>query len=245
MSEVRRGRARTDTGFEPVSDLLVLAAIERAERHEQVEGVQWGHIPMHLGLVPKAATTVKLRPQVDALIADGLVMQSRRGGCKVWGLTAAGRARLVAARRAGETLSLPEAPQHREWRQARAKAAGEIEWLREQLQGALEQALSSLSGPQADAAIWLDRGEHVRTRCAQLSVAYYCLHQWPEPDDSQPDAKALLGWSYSLVRGTVESTQADATVLSGRLQVVRGATGKQARVAPARFSSDGRHRPRD
>jgi hypothetical protein len=23
-----------------------------------------------------------------------------------------------------------------------------------------------------------------------LAVAYYCLHEWPEPDDTQPDAEA-------------------------------------------------------
>jgi hypothetical protein len=34
---------------------------------------------------------------------------------------------------AGEALELSEALEHREWRQARAKAAGEIEWLRSTL----------------------------------------------------------------------------------------------------------------
>jgi hypothetical protein len=197
----RPARTSAKRGFRPVSDLLVLAAIDRAERHRQVEGVQWAHIPVHLGSPPAAATTRKLRPQVDALIAAGAVRQTRRGGCKVWGLTDAGRARLAAARRAGTVLELPEAPQHREWRQARAKAAGELEWLRDQLRRALEQAQSLLSEGQPDRAAWLAHGERVAALSARLSVAYYCLHEWPEPDDARADTNALRGWSQLLARG--------------------------------------------
>jgi hypothetical protein len=221
----RRARASSTARFVPVSDLLVLAAIERAERHEQLEGVQWGHIPMHLGFPPAAATTRNLRPQVDALIAAGQVMQFLRGGSKVWGLTDAGRARLVAARRAGKTLELPEAPQHREWRQARAKAAGEIDWLRDQVRSTFEQGQRSLLDERADTKAWLDHGERVQSRCGQLAIAHYCLHEWPEPLDTQADTKALRGWSRSLARGMVETGQGDPAMLAGRLQRVRGASG--------------------
>jgi hypothetical protein len=226
-----RVRARRAAGagarfvFVPVSDLLVLAAIERAECHERVEGVQWGHIPMHLGLEPKASTTVKLRPQVDALIGAGEVRQSRRGGCKVWGLTDAGRGRLEAARRAGEALELPEAPQHREWREARAMAEGEIEWLRDQLRRVLERAQGALLGKRPYETNWLDHGERVRERSAQLAAAYYCLHEWLEPDDTQPDRRALRGWSRLLVREAVGPGEGNSRMLlPARLQLVDGAT---------------------
>lgn len=204
----------------------MLAAIERAECHDQVEGVQWGRIPIHLGLEPKAATTVSLRPQVNTLIAEGAVMQSKRGGSKVWGLTDAGRARIATARKAGKLLELPEAPQHKAWRQARAKAAGEIEWLRDQLRSTLEQAQRSLDDDQADAAAWLAHGERVRSRCRQLAVAYYCLHKWLDPDDMKPDTMALRGWSQSLARGEVEPGQGDPGVLASKLRLVRGARGE-------------------
>jgi hypothetical protein len=224
-ARARTGRVHSAVRLAAVSDLLVLAAIERAECHQRVEGVLWGHIAMHLGAQPAAATTRKLRPQVNALIEAGAVRQSRRGGCKVWGLTAAGRARLSAARQAGEVLELPEAPQHREWRRARTKAEGEIEWLRDQLQSALELAQGSLLDERADATAWLRHGERVQEHCAQLAVAYYCLHQWPEPADAQPDGAAIRGWSRSLSRGTIEPSQGDSAVLAGRLRLVRGANG--------------------
>jgi hypothetical protein len=218
-------RAGSAARLVPASDLLVLAAIERAECHEQVEGVLWGDIPMHLGLESKAATTVRLRPQADALIAADEVRQFRRGGSKVRGLTDAGRARLAVARKAGEPLELPEAPQHKEWRHARAKVAGAIEWLRDQLRSKFEQGQRSRSNDQADPAAWLAHGARVQSRCGQLAVAYYCLHEWPERDDAQPDTKALRGWSQSLARGTVEPCQGDPVMLAGGLRRVHGASG--------------------
>jgi hypothetical protein len=171
----------------------LLAAIERAECYGQLEGVLWDRIPEHLGFLRAAATTRRLRPQVDVLIAADDVRQSRRGGSKVWGLTPAGRVRLARARKAGEALELPEAPQHRQWRQARATAACEIGWLRDQLRSALEREQSSLSDGQADPRAWLDHGERVQGRCLRLAAAYYCLHGWLEPDGAQPDIKALRG----------------------------------------------------
>jgi hypothetical protein len=219
-------RAGSAVRFVAVSDLLVLAAIERAECHGQLEGVLWDRVLEHLGFLRAAATTRKLRPQVDALIAAGDVRQFRRGGSKVWGLTDAGRARLARAREDGEALELPEAPQHRQWRRARAKAVEEIEWLRDQLRSTFEQAQRSLSDDQADPAAWLAHGERVQSRCGQPAFAYYCLHKWPEPVDTQPDTKALRGWSQSLVRGTLELGQGDPVMMASKLRRVRGANGE-------------------
>jgi hypothetical protein len=56
--------------FEPVSDAVVLAAIDRAERHRggAGEGARMSNLAEHLGFVHGAWTTHGLRPQLDALI---------------------------------------------------------------------------------------------------------------------------------------------------------------------------------
>jgi len=68
--------------FEPVSDEVVLAVIDRAERHREVEfdGVPLGEIVAHLGFVRSGWTTRQLRPRLDALSADGLLAADRRHG---------------------------------------------------------------------------------------------------------------------------------------------------------------------
>lgn len=79
--------------FEPVSDGLVLAAVERAEGHREREGegVMMSDIAEHLGFVHGSWTTRRLRPQLDALIAEGSLARSRCHGVVVWALTEAGR----------------------------------------------------------------------------------------------------------------------------------------------------------
>lgn len=74
--------------FEPVSDEVVLAAVERAERHRERkdEGVMMSDIAEHLGFVHGSWTTRRLRPQIDAFIAAGLLVRSRRHGVVVWGI---------------------------------------------------------------------------------------------------------------------------------------------------------------
>src|SRR6204780_6026641 len=59
--------------FEPVSDALVLAAVERAERHREREGegVMMSDIAEHLGFVHGSGATRRPRPQIDGLIAGG------------------------------------------------------------------------------------------------------------------------------------------------------------------------------
>ncbi|MGA9876887.1 MAG: hypothetical protein WBQ21_13885, partial [Solirubrobacteraceae bacterium] len=101
--------------FEPVSDALVLAAVERAERHREREreGVLMSDLVEHLGFVHGSWTTRRLRPQLEALIAAGQLARSRRHGVVVWELTSSGRRRVAQTRKAGGELGLPEAPQHR------------------------------------------------------------------------------------------------------------------------------------
>lgn len=50
--------------YEPISDELLLAAVDRAERHREVHsvGVSWAEVVAHLGFVRTGWTTLQLRP---------------------------------------------------------------------------------------------------------------------------------------------------------------------------------------
>jgi hypothetical protein len=178
---------RPNTRVEPVADAVVLAAIERAARHEQLEGVQWSRIVEHLGFVHGPWTTRSLRPQVDTLIAAGLVERSVRHGSDVWGLTRAGRVRLAHIGVAGDAVELPEAPQHRKWRHAQVEASSRIEVVREHLRRTLEDATVLLDGGDADSEAWFEMSARLQEQCKRLGCATYCLHEWAEPDDSNAD----------------------------------------------------------
>jgi hypothetical protein len=190
------GRAQSSTAvtgelrkFEPVSDVLVLAAIERAERHHprQSEGVPRSSIAQHLGFVHSSWTTRRLRPQLESLTTAKLLLRLRRHGIVIWALTRNGRRRLAAAVEAGEVGELWESPQHRQWRQARTMAGERIERFREEVRGALDEAPDVLdaANPQSDA--WFELAERLQRSCWQLGSATHCLYEWPEPDDLAPD----------------------------------------------------------
>lgn len=175
--------------FEPVSDGLVLAAVERAERHSrrEREGVPLSMIAMHLGFVHGSWTTRRLRPQLDALRAGGLLVQSRRHGIVVLGLTGTGRRCLARDRRAGRVGALPESPQHRAWRYARSAATERIEGFRQQVRLALEDAAGLLDAERAGSDAWFGVAERLRSACRHLGSATYCLREWSEPDDARTD----------------------------------------------------------
>jgi hypothetical protein len=188
---VRTSRAPRDRGgelrqFEPVSDDLVLAAVERAERHRERkdEGVMMSDIAEHLGFVHGSWTTRRLRPQIEAFIAAGLLVRSRRHGVLIWGLTSGGRRR---AARVGESVVLPESPQHRVWRNARTLAAERIGGLREQVRGALEETAGVLGSDGVRSDAWFALAERLELACGQLGSATYCLSEWAEPDDGSAD----------------------------------------------------------
>jgi hypothetical protein len=175
--------------FEPVSDGLILAAVQRAERHRQREneGVPLSFITEHLGFVYGSWTTRRLRPQLDALMAGGLLVRSRRHGIVVLGLTSSGRRWLARGLRAGEVGVLPESPQHRVWRHARSAAAERIEEFREQVRRALEDAGGLLEGEQTGSDAWFGVAERLRSACRHFGSATYCLREWCEPDDADAD----------------------------------------------------------
>lgn len=191
---VRSSRESRDRGgelrrFEPVSDELVLAAVERAERHRERrdEGVMMSDIAEHLGFVHGSWTTRRLRPQIEAFIADGLLVRSRRHGVVVWGLTSGGRSRVEQAR---GSVVLAESPQHRVWRHAQMQAAERIDRLGEQVRGVVREATGTLDvdGVRSDA--WFALAKRLQSACWQLGSATYCLSEWEEPDDASPDVDA-------------------------------------------------------
>lgn len=172
--------------LEPVSDIQLLAAIDRAERHSQAEGVQQGRITEHLGVARSVSTTRKLRPQVERLVAAGALVRSRRYGSNVWSLTPRGRERVARARRDGKDLGLPESPQHRRWRYARDEATRRIDEFCAELRLTLKEA-QVLLAKDGHARAWSQMSVRLRQQCALLGWALYCQHEWTEPDDAQPD----------------------------------------------------------
>jgi hypothetical protein len=97
----------------PVSDALVLAALDRAECHShrgsEEPGVLLGDVFAHMGFIYNGAATRRLRPRLDALLTAGALENTRRHSIELWVLTS-GRRQLAQARRRGE-VQLPESPQ--------------------------------------------------------------------------------------------------------------------------------------
>jgi hypothetical protein len=175
--------------FEPVSGALVLATIERAECHREREreGVMMSDMAEHMGFVHGSWTTRRLRPQLDALIAEGLPARSRRHGAVVWELTDDGRGRLEQLRRAGEVGDLAESPQHRAWRHACATAGERIEGFRAQSREAVEEAAMLLDAEGAPSDAWFGVAERLQAACWRVGSATHWLQEWREPDDARPD----------------------------------------------------------
>jgi hypothetical protein len=173
--------------YEPVADDMVLAAVERAERHrgDDREGVIWDAIVGHLGFVRGSWTTLQLRPQVETLVEVGLLARSRRQGFVVWSLTDAARERPGTH---AATVVLPESPQHRTWRHTRADAAELIEGFRAQArQGSQEAATLLDSRQRVRSDAWLLLADRLDRVFRRLGLASYCLYEWPEPGDTTAD----------------------------------------------------------
>ena len=170
---------------------LVLAAIDRAQRHETNPthvGVPRHEIAPHLGRSHSSWTTRLMTPALEALEADGLVELGHRHSAPVWALSEKGRRRLAALKQAGsEAIQLPESPQHRDWREAREASRDRIEEFRESLRTQLEQAALLLGVERPSSDDWFEAGTRLRDACRCLGVALHCLYEWSEPDDARPD----------------------------------------------------------
>lgn len=170
------------------SDDLLLAALERAERHgcREGRGVLLANLKEHLGLPHHSGTTIRMRPQLERLQTAGLIERVRRHSLTLWKLTSTGHARLKRARRTGE-LALPESPQHRKWATAQHVAAERITDLQADLRRTLDQAIMLLDAKTTTSEAWFELIPRLKDACWRFASATYILGDWDEPDDSRPD----------------------------------------------------------
>jgi hypothetical protein len=83
---------------------------------------------------------------------------------------------------------LPEAPQHRKWREAREAARLEIDQLHADLIMLLGEATDLIhADPQPQSKTWRDLAERLANACKWLGSATYCLREWTEPGDTKAD----------------------------------------------------------
>ena len=146
----------------PIPDAMILAAIERAALHRGRPGVPIWMILEHLSLPRRAR---RVRPQIRALTDAGALATSRAHGVQLWSLTAAGRRQL------GD-VELPESPQHRAWRAARALAEQEIERFRSAMADVLAEATALLDGSGSSDG-WFEMANRLRTAAWRLGSATY------------------------------------------------------------------------
>jgi hypothetical protein len=171
-------------------DELVLAAVERAERHRRriPPAVPVWAVLEHLALARRSAAARHVRSRLTALQEVGWLESSRSHGVATWALTSSGQRRLQRARRGDGLPALPESPQHRAWSDARTTARQEIEHFRAAVRTQLDEAALLLAAdppPLSDA--WLELGDALQRSCRRLGSASYCLREWPEPDDAHAD----------------------------------------------------------
>jgi hypothetical protein len=193
----------SNTSTDGITDVLVLAAVDRAVRHSR-EGIPrsvpvWA-VYEHAGVSRRSRAARRVRAQLAAMDGSGL-QRSRRSGLETWELTHAGKRRLSRLRAKGRLPELPESPQHRSWREARALAEERIDGFRFAVLDAVEHAHELLKvpvpapmgidasggvfGSPSDA--WFEMGETLANASKRLASASYCLWEWPEPDDAWAD----------------------------------------------------------
>jgi hypothetical protein len=184
---------RSDLGrVGPVSDAQLLAAIHRAEVHDQHDDASRADIAAHLGFVHNSWTTRRLQPQIDALRSAGRLRDVRRNGLDLLALTATGRRALEKAQSA-DAVILAESPQHRKWRHSRTMAGDRIDGFREALRTSIAEVGALLDAQQTPSEAWFEFGKRLSAECKRLGSATHCLFEWAEPDDARADVDEVLG----------------------------------------------------
>jgi hypothetical protein len=170
-----------------IPDDLILAAIERSERHRVRRGAPRWEIYDHLDIRKNSREARHVRGQVAALAETGLLEASRAHNIPMWVLTKKGRRHL---RRAGDVEALlPESPQHRTWARARTLGEQEIDRFCGSLRQVLSEALETLSAPAQSVSsdTWYELGQRLDCHARRLGSVIHCLHEWAEPSDDAPD----------------------------------------------------------
>ena len=180
-----------DARFTAPTDELVLAAIERAERHQAPASI--GGARVGDPRTPRAGAALSARaprPRPAGRIAGRRLARMRapprRRDVGTHQRRSPPRAPRGARRRG--CCALPESPQHRAWRNARTAAAQELERFQRLLRERLEHATALLDAeppPHSDA--WLELAEELQRACRRLASASHCLYEWAEPDDARAD----------------------------------------------------------
>jgi hypothetical protein len=175
---------------DPIPDELILAALDRAVRHRDAGPVTVRSVHDHLALAPRSRAARHVRTRLDALAESGMVECSRARGFALWALTRAGSASLTRARRSS-SIELPESPQHRAWREARALAEQEIERFEQEAINAITDAMALVESESPSDALFAV-AERLRGELWRLASATHCLSEWPEPDDATADVDDRL-----------------------------------------------------
>jgi hypothetical protein len=181
---------RNQPRWQPPADTLVLAAVARAERHSVavVPSVLLADVAGHLGMPRGPVAGRRLRPILARLTEDGWLEHRRAHGGDHWMLTAAGQTALADAQDRDAVGALPESPQHRHWREARAAAAEHLPAFRDELHGLLARAdalVQADPAPESDEMLAL--AEPIWKAIRRVAFATYCLSEWTEPDDARAD----------------------------------------------------------
>lgn len=168
-----------------LTDDLILAAMDRARRHDERRrsAVSYPALVRHLGLPMGSATGRRLRPRIRELEAGGVIAAAKRHGVVVYELTRRGERRL----RASGTVVLPESPQHIAWRVAQDAAAAGLGGFREDVRVLLCEGEALLARDAGDSEDWFVLGERLSRACKRVGSATHCLREWVEPGDDSAD----------------------------------------------------------
>ncbi|HWA53293.1 MAG TPA: hypothetical protein VG816_03895 [Solirubrobacterales bacterium] len=186
------------TTFElsPVSPpaIIILAALERAARHARSDEVATTTVVEHLGFDPTEKTNRLLHHRLNGLRDAGSLTRLARGGSDSWVLTSEGREELDRGYEAEEVGELPEAPQHRAWREARVKAAVRLEGFKDEMGTLLEEATALLDQPHPPhSSEWVAMSRRLSPAAWRVGSATHCLYEWVEPEDDFPDVDEAPG----------------------------------------------------
>ena len=173
--------------------LAVMAAIDRAERHNPINpGTPVWEILEHLDIPRRTRRARQTKARLTELTEEGLLDHFRRGSIPVWELTARGRQQLIRAQRRGRVPVLPESPQHKTWRHARALAGQKLIPARFVVGEALVDAFFLLDmSPASHSDVWFELAERLKAASYQFGSINHCLYEWPEPTDEHPDIDSL------------------------------------------------------